>query len=104
MGVLALELVELAVVPGGGASERGHILDQDHPAPEHVEIHRVSLQRGGPQVVEGLGDERHVDSFASSLRTDRRATFVYVWSPDSSGAASCLFIGVGWLCRKLSYT
>lgn len=64
MGVLALKLVELAEVPGGGASERGHILDQDYPSPKHVEIHRVSLQRGGSQVVEGLGDERHLDSCA----------------------------------------
>lgn len=64
MGVLALQAVELAEVPGGGASERRHILDQHHASPEHVEIHRVSLQRGGPQVVERLGDMRH-------LRTSR---------------------------------
>lgn len=74
MGVLALELVQLTVVPGGGASERGHILYQDHPAPEHVKVHRVSLQRGGPQVVEGLGDERHLDSCASSLEADGIST------------------------------
>ena len=59
MGVLALKLVELAEVPGGGASERGHILYKDHPSPEHVKVHRVSLQRGSLQVVERLGDERH---------------------------------------------
>lgn len=68
MGVLALKLAELAVVPGGGASERGHILYQDHPAPEDVEVHRVPLHRGGLQVVESLGDERHLDCCASSLR------------------------------------
>lgn len=74
MGVLALELVQLAVVPGGGASERGHILYQDHPAPEHVKVQRVSLQRGGPQVVESLGDERHLDSCASTLEADGIST------------------------------
>lgn len=71
MGVLALQLVELAEVPGGGASERGHVLYQDHTSPVHVEIHRVSLQRGGPQVVERLGDERHLRPFASTLEADR---------------------------------
>ncbi len=70
MGVLALKLVKLGEVPGGGASERSHILYQHHPSSEHVEIHRVSLQRGGPQVVEGLGDERHLDSCASTLEAD----------------------------------
>lgn len=74
MGVLALKLFELTEVPGGGASERGHILYEHHPSPEHVEIHRVSLQRGGPQVVERLGDERHLDSCASSLEADQRPT------------------------------
>lgn len=62
MGVLALKLVELIEVPDGGASERGHVLDQHHPSPEHVEVQRVALQRGGPQVVEGLGDEGHLSS------------------------------------------
>lgn len=71
MGVLALKLVELAEVPGGGASERGHILYQDHPSPKHVEIHRVSLQRGGPQVVERLGNERHLNSCASTVKAGR---------------------------------
>lgn len=70
MGVLALKLAELAVVPGGGTSERGHILYQDHPPPEHIKVHRVALQRGGFQVVEGLGDERHLVSFASTLQAD----------------------------------
>lgn len=70
MGVLALKLVELAEVPGGGASERGHVLYQDHSAPEHVEVHRVSLQRGGPQVIEGLGDECHLGSCASTVAAD----------------------------------
>ena len=74
MGVLALKLVELAEVPGGGASERGHILYQDHPSPEHVEVHRVSLQCGGSQVVEGLGDERHLNSCASTLVGDGIST------------------------------
>lgn len=93
MGVLALKLVELAVVPGGGASERGHILDQDHPSPKHIEIHRVPLQRGGSQVVEGLGDERHLASRASSL--------------EAAGISTCdciqplghltPFMGVKWL-------
>lgn len=67
MGVLALKLVELTEVPDGGASERGHILYQDHPSPKHVEVQRVALQRGGPQVVEGLGDEGHLGSWASAL-------------------------------------
>ncbi|KAM7375720.1 hypothetical protein PAMP_005500 [Pampus punctatissimus] len=74
MRVLALKLVELAEVPGGGASERGHILYEDHPSPEHVEVHRVSLQRGGSQVIEGLGDERHLDSCVSTLGTDGTST------------------------------
>lgn len=74
MGVFALQLVELAEVPGGGASERGHVLYEDHPAPEHVEVHRVALQRGGPQIVEGLGDERHLGSFAATLEADRIST------------------------------
>lgn len=60
MGVLALQLVELAEVPGGGSSERGHILYEDHSSSEDVEVHRVSLQCGGPQVVESLRDERHL--------------------------------------------
>lgn len=67
MGVLALKLVEFTEVPDGGASERGHILDQDHPSPEHIEVQRVALQCGGPQVVEGLGDEGHLSSWASAL-------------------------------------
>lgn len=71
MGVLALKLVELAEVPGSGASERGHILYEDHSSPEHVEVHCVSLQRGGLQVVESLGDESHLNSFASTLEADR---------------------------------
>lgn len=70
MGVLALKPVELAEVPGGGASERRHILDQHHAPPVHVEIHRVPLQRGGPQVVERLGDERHLRPCASTLEAD----------------------------------
>lgn len=70
MGVLALKPVELAEVPGGGASERRHILDQHHAPPVHVEIHRVPLQRGGPQVVESLGDERHLRPCASTLEAD----------------------------------
>lgn len=60
MGVLALQQAEFAEVPGGGPSERGHILNQDHPSPEHVEVHQVALERGGSQVVEHLGDERHL--------------------------------------------
>lgn len=47
VGVLALELVELIEVPDSGASERGHILYQDHPSTEHIEIQRVAFQRGG---------------------------------------------------------
>lgn len=74
MGVFALKLVELAVVPGGGASERGHILYQDHPSPEDIKVHWVPLQRGGPQVVEGLGDERHLNSCASTLEPDGIST------------------------------
>lgn len=67
MGVLALQMVELAEVLGGGASERGHILDEDHSSPEDVEVHRVSLQRGGPQIIEGFSDERHLGSFGATL-------------------------------------
>lgn len=70
MGVLALQLLERAEVPGGGASERCHILDQHHAPPVHVEIHRVPLQRGGLQVVERLGDERHLRPSASTLEAD----------------------------------
>lgn len=67
MRVLALKLVEFTEVPDGGASERGHILDQDHPSPKHIEVQRVALQRDGPQVVEGLGDEGHLSSWASAV-------------------------------------
>lgn len=67
MGVLALKLVELIEVPDSGASERGHVLYQDHPSPKHVEVQRVALQRGGLQVVEGLGDEGHLSSGASAM-------------------------------------
>lgn len=67
MGVLALQLVELAEVLGGGASERGHILDEDHSSPKDVEVHRVPLQRGGPQIIKGLCDERHLGYFAAAL-------------------------------------
>lgn len=74
MWVLALKLVELGEVPGGGASERGHIFYQDHSTPKHVEINSVSLQRLGPQVVEGLGDECHLDSCASTLPADGIST------------------------------
>lgn len=70
MRVLALELVELGEVPGGGASEGRHILNEDHPSPEHIEVHRVSLQSGGLQVVECFGDERHLNSCASTLEAD----------------------------------
>lgn len=70
MGVPSLKLVELAEVPGRGASERGHILYKDHPSPEHVEVHRIPLQRGGLQVIESFGDERHLDSCASTLEAD----------------------------------
>lgn len=41
MGVLALQLIQLAEVPGGGASEGGHILYQDHSSPEDIEVYRV---------------------------------------------------------------
>lgn len=71
VGVLGLQLAELGVVPGGGASERGHVLDQHHSAPEHVEVHRVALQRGGLQVVEGLGDERHLVSSPCAAQVGR---------------------------------
>lgn len=92
MGVLALQLVELAEVPGGGSSERGHILYEDHPSSEHVEVHRVSLERGGPQVVESLCDERHLVSGAATLEAEGISKSLYprAWSPDSFRAESCL--------------
>lgn len=61
MWVPALKLVEFAEVPGSGASERGHILYEDHPSPEHVEVHCVSLQHGSLQVIESFGDECHLN-------------------------------------------
>lgn len=54
--VAGLELVELGVIPHRGASERSHVLDQDHAAPENTKIHFFPLQGGGAQVIEGLGD------------------------------------------------
>lgn len=99
MGVLALKLVELAEVPGGGASERGHILYQDHPSPKHVEIHLVSLQRGGSQVVEGLGDERHLNSCVSSLEADGISTCYCIQL--LGHLTHSPFMGVKWLCKKL---
>lgn len=93
MGVLALKLVELAEVPGGGASERGHVLYEDHPSPEHVEVHRVAFQRGGLQVVESLGDERHFYSSVSTVEEDGglgARQYPTAWSPDWLGTESCL--------------
>lgn len=105
MGVLALQVVELAEVPGGGASERRHILDQHHASPEHIEIQRVPLQRGGPQVVERLGDVRHRRTSASTLEADR--TSARHTAPSDSDCASdqatdqwdhwrTAFMGVKW--------
>jgi len=54
--VPGLQLVELGVIPRRGGSERRHVLDEDHAAPEDVEVHLLPLQGGGTQVVEGLGD------------------------------------------------
>lgn len=47
MGELALKLVKLTEVPGGCASQRGHILNKDHSSPIHVKVHSVSLQSDG---------------------------------------------------------
>lgn len=71
MRVLALELVQLVEVPGGGTSEGRHVLYQDHPAPVHVEVHQVALHGGGLQVIEGLGDERHLHLRVPRLEADR---------------------------------
>lgn len=92
MGVFVLQLVELVEVPGGGPSERGHVLYEDHPAPEHIEVHRVALQRGGLQVVEGLGDEGHLGSFAGTLEADEtsRRDCIQLWVPDSLRAEGFL--------------
>lgn len=70
MGVLALQLIKLAEVPGGGASERRHILYEDHTSPKDVEVHRVPFYRGGPQVIEGLSNERHLCYGDVSLEGD----------------------------------
>lgn len=58
-GEAALQLVKLSEVPGGCASERGHILNQHSPAPERVEIYLLPIQTDGAEVVEGLGDVSH---------------------------------------------
>lgn len=41
-GVPLMELVHLGVIPGGGASERRHILNEDHFALEGRKIKRFS--------------------------------------------------------------
>lgn len=100
MGVLALQLVELAEVPGGGASERRHILDQHHAAPVHVEIHRVPLQRGGLQVVERLGDERHLRPSAPTLAADLISACL---RPPTARLTDRLVVGGGKLRKLLSW-
>lgn len=58
-GKAALQLVELGEVPGGCASERGHILNQHCPASECVEIYLLPVQADSTEVVEGLGNVSH---------------------------------------------
>lgn len=58
-GEAALQLIELGVVPGGRASEGGHILDQHRPASECVKVYLLPIQADGTKVVEGLGDVSH---------------------------------------------
>lgn len=101
MGVPALKLVELAEVPGSGASERGHILYEDHPSSEHIEVHCVSLQRGGLQVVESFGDERHLDSCASTLEADRVSICDSIQTFDHLIHLGLPFMGVRLLYREL---
>ena len=50
--VATLELVELGEIPCGRASERGHVLDQDHLAPEDIEVQLFPGQGDGAEVVE----------------------------------------------------
>lgn len=58
-GKAALQLVELGEVPGGCASERGHILNQHGPASERIEIYLLPIQADSTEVVEGLGYVSH---------------------------------------------
>lgn len=101
MGVPALKLVELAEVPGSGSSERGHILYEDHASPEHVEVHCVSLQRGGLQVVERFGDERHLNGRASTLEADRVSICDSIQTFDHLVHLGLPFMGVRLHYRKL---
>lgn len=61
-GKAALQLVELGEVPGGCASERGHVLNQHCPASECIEIYLLPIQADGSKVVEGLGNVSHGES------------------------------------------
>lgn len=59
VGISGLQLVQLAVVPGGCSSERGHVLNQDHSPSVDVEIDGLPLQGRRTEIVEGLSDEGH---------------------------------------------
>lgn len=65
--VPGLQLVQLGVIPHRRASEGCHVLNQNHPAPEIVEIHFLPVDVGGAEVVEGLGDVSHGCSCTVSL-------------------------------------
>lgn len=58
-GKAALQLVELGVVPSGGASERCYIFNQHCPASECFKIYLLPVQADSTEVVERLGNERH---------------------------------------------
>lgn len=51
-GKAALQLVELGVVPNGGASERCYVLNQHCPASECIEIYLLPSQADCSEVVE----------------------------------------------------
>lgn len=67
-GKAALQLVELGEVPGGSASERGHVLNEHCPASEGVEIHLLAIQADGTKVIERLGDIGHGEVQSESCR------------------------------------
>lgn len=61
-GKSTLQLVELGEVPGGCASERGHILNQHCPASECIEIYLLPIQADSTKVIEGLCNVSHCQS------------------------------------------
>lgn len=57
-GVTLVELVHLGVIPGGRASERRDVLNEDHFAPQRREIQRLPRQQLCRELVEFRGHSR----------------------------------------------